>query len=262
MTVDGFTYLGVSRFGWSVSLRELQDALDEAEVGAAVACPCQPFDHDLERANEELAEAVRAAPSRLVGLARIDPLRGDVALEQLRRASAELGLRGLFLHPWEDSFELNSPAVNALVAVAASLGAPVMVACGYPWVAEAAQLSRLAENFPEVTFLATNGAQINISGLGQVDAENLVDRCENVILVSNGVYRDDFLDRLVRKHGGSRLVFGSSFPLMDLVYERRRIEWSRLPDDARGQVLGGTLRALYGLDTASIETPADQGDAR
>lgn len=246
MIIDGLAYVGESRLGPSLSIERLTASMNEAGVEGAVVCAAQPHDHRYDLANRALGQAITGA-NQFIGLARIDPLQGATALMEAERAVSDLGLRGLFLHPWEDSFSLALPEVRKVVAVAAREDLPVVIAAGYPWVAEANQIGALAREFPEVPVLATNGAQINISGLGQMDAANLVDGCPNVLLMTNGVYRDDFLQRVVAEHGAGRLVFGSGFPTMNMEYELRRVQWSAVPDDARPLILGETISRLYGF---------------
>jgi predicted TIM-barrel fold metal-dependent hydrolase len=122
----------------------------------------------------------------------------------------------------------------------------VLVATGYPWCSEPLQVGELARRFPTVSFLATNGGQINISGLGQTDAELALARSPNLLVQTAGVYREDFLEGVAARLGPERLVFASGFPLMDPRLEIRRVQWSHLADDAQARILGGNLLALLG----------------
>jgi uncharacterized protein len=247
LIVDAFTYLGQSRDGWKVDRDELVRALDAESVAAAVLCPPSPVDGAFEAANEVVADAVAREPGRFVGIARVDPLLGAQAAREIERAARSLGLRGVFLHPWEDRCPLDRPEVFGVVECAVELGLPVMVAAGYPWMSEAAQVAELCAAFPAAKMIATNGAQINISGLGQIDAEALVARCPNVVLLTNGVYRDDFLAGVAAHHGAHRLAYGSGYPVMDMRFERRRVTMSTLSEDAQRTVSGTTAASLFGM---------------
>jgi predicted TIM-barrel fold metal-dependent hydrolase len=222
--------------------------MDEAEIDRAIACPVKPRSYNLALANEEVAAAVAAFPNRLVGFARVDPLLGEEACEQLRFAVEQLGLRGLFLHPWEETYRINAPLLDPLITVAAELELVVLVCAGYPWLSEGPQIGDLVRRFPAVRFIATNGAQMNISGFGQVDAELALAQNENLLVETTGVYREDFLEGVAARVGAERLVFASGFPLMDPVLEKRRVEWTHLDEDAKEQILGLTLAGLLGLD--------------
>jgi predicted TIM-barrel fold metal-dependent hydrolase len=219
--------------------------MDAAGIDRAIACPVKPIDYDLGAANQVVAQAVAAAGGRLTGFARVDPLRGDQARRDLAYALEELGLRGVFLHPWEETFRIAGPHVDAVVALAAERGIPVIVAAGYPWLSEALQVSALAHRFPEVTFLATNGLQLNISGLGQVDAELALAEAPNLLIQTAGVYREDFLEGVVRRFGCRRVLFASGYPLLEPRLEVRRVVWAAFSPADAAAVLGGNAERLF-----------------
>jgi predicted TIM-barrel fold metal-dependent hydrolase len=213
-------------------------ALDVAGIDRAIVCPSRARGHGYEVENDRVAAFVGAHPDRLVGFARVDPLTpgADAELERAR----SLGLRGLFLHPWEDAFRITDPAVDRVVD-----GAPVIVAAGYPWVSEGLQVGELARRHPETTFVATNGAQINISGLGQQDAELALESSPNLLIQTSGVYREDFLEGVVSRFGAGRLLYASAFPRFDPRLELLRVRWApNLRDQDQAAILGGNAARL------------------
>ncbi|HZT84708.1 MAG TPA: amidohydrolase family protein [Gaiellaceae bacterium] len=220
-------------------------AMDAAGIERAIACPVKPYDYDLRAANEIVAEAVAATGGRLTGVARVDPLRGDAARRDLAYALDELGLRGLFLHPWEETYRIADRVVDRVVEPAGERGLPVIVAAGYPLLSEALQVSALARRFPEVTFIATNGLQLNISGLGQIDAELALAEADNLLLQTAGVYREDFLEGVVRRFGAERMLFASSYPLLDPRLEIKRVEWASFADADRVLLLGANAERVF-----------------
>lgn len=221
--------------------------LDEVGVDRAIVCPVKPRGYELGAANDAVAEAVALGDGRLTGVARVDPLLGDEACAELERALGRLGLRGLFLHPWEETFRIADPCVVPIVETARRHSVPVIVAAGYPWLSEALQVGALAVRFPDVTFVATNGLQLNISGLGQVDAELALAEAKNLLVQTAGVYREDFLEGVVRRFGAERLVYASNYPLLDPRLEVRRVQWAAFGDAEQAAVLGGNAARVFGL---------------
>jgi len=220
-------------------------ALDGAGIDRAVVCPPRARGHGYDVENDRVAALVASHPERLVGFARVDPLAPGAAAEAERARG--LGLAGLFLHPWEDAFRVADPAVDAVLDER-----PVVVATGYPWVSEGLQVAELARRHPETTFVATNGAQINISGLGQDDAFLALESCPNLLVQTSGVYREDFLEGVVARFGPERLLYASAFPRFDPRLELLRVRWAPgLGEAERAAILGGNAAALLGLSGAA-----------
>ena len=246
MIVDSFALLGQSLFGHSASVGQLLEVMDEAGIERAVVCPARPPGYHLGPANGALAEAI-AGEERLLGFARVDPNLGAEAAVEAERALEELGLAGLFLHPWEETFRISAPFVDATVAAARDAGVPVLVAAGYPWLSEGLQVGELAARFPDVPFIATNGGQLNISGLGQTDIELAMERCSNLYLQTAGVYREDFLENVVARFGPDRLLFSSGFPIFDPRLEVQRPRSMHVEAATQHAVLGANAARLLGL---------------
>ena len=247
-TIDAFCFLGQSLFGYGQSVDELLARMADADIQQAVVCPVRPRGYHLGAANDFIAEAVAGEP-RFVGLARVDPNLEADALAELERAVVTLRLRGLFLHPWEETFRINGPRVDPLLARCSDLDVPVVIASGYPWLSEAAQVGDLARRFPSVTIVMTHGGQINISGLGQADAIETLRRHPNVCMETSGVYRQDFLQDVATDIGPQRVLFGSNSPLMDARLEVARARWADLPERSKALILSGNAQRIFKLSS-------------
>jgi uncharacterized protein len=249
-TLDCFTFVGQSLFGYGQAAGVLLGRMDAADIQQAIVCPVKPRGYHLAAANDLVAEIV-GRESRLAGLVRVDPNLQSDALAELNRGIEGLGLRGLFLHPWEETFRVNDPRVDPLLARCSELDVPVLIASGYPWLSEAAQVGDLARRFPAVTIVMTHGGQINISGLGQADALETLRRRPNVSMETSGIYRQDFLLDVASEIGAERVLFGSNSPLMDARLEVARVRWADMPELARAQILGGNARRIFKLDSSA-----------
>ncbi|WP_242895195.1 amidohydrolase family protein [Actinomadura litoris] len=90
--------------------------------------------------NDGIAEMVRDAPGRFVGLATLPLGDTGLALEELERAVRELGLRGVEIGTNVAGRELDDPAFQPVFEAVAELDVPVFV---HPWdVRTAARLTR------------------------------------------------------------------------------------------------------------------------
>jgi predicted TIM-barrel fold metal-dependent hydrolase len=220
--------------------------MDEHGISRAVLSPLKPIDYHLGPENDHVAAAVAAYPDRFVGFARADPWHGQAALAEAERAF-DLGLVGLFLHPFEEQFAANDEQVFPLMELLRNRDLPLLLAGGYPGFSHPSQIGDLARQFPEVTIVATHGGQINISGLLLADAGRMLRANSNVIMETSGIYREDFIEDTVQELGPERVVFGSNAPYMDLGFETLRVRLAHLTDAQKELVGHGNLKRILRL---------------
>jgi aminocarboxymuconate-semialdehyde decarboxylase len=77
--------------------------------------------------NDEVAEMVRARPTRIAGLATVPMQDTDLAVAELSRAVGELGLRGVMIDDHVNGQTYDEPRFDAFWAAAAELGALIFV---------------------------------------------------------------------------------------------------------------------------------------
>jgi predicted TIM-barrel fold metal-dependent hydrolase len=245
--VDALVYAGESLYGDGRTLAELLAEAYGAGLDYLVAAPAKPRDYDLAAASERLADECSESSDRAVCLARLDPWQ-DGAPDRLARLLEHPAVRGLLLHPWEETFPANHERALALAVQAAAYGRPVIVEAGHPLVAEALSLADLARRV-EGTVVMTRGGQVNMAGLAQQSADLALDAAPNLCALSAGMYRQDWLEGCVRLYGAERLLYGSCAPVFDIGYEAERVRRAHMADDERAAVIGGNAVALFGLST-------------
>jgi predicted TIM-barrel fold metal-dependent hydrolase len=246
MIVDGLVYLGTSHFGSELDAASAIAGMDRVATDVAIAVPVHPAGGQFGPINDAVIAAADDSGARLIPLARVDPWDGESAVAELRRAVAA-GARGLFLHPSEEHFRINDIRVRPIVECAAELGVPVTVSAGFHLFAEGLQLGYAAAWTPDNPFVLTNGGQFNISGLGQFDAE-LALLNPNVHVQTSGIYREDFLERVVATFGPDRLIFATAAPMFAMSYERKRVELAHFSDAERHLILGGNSARIFGIE--------------
>jgi hypothetical protein len=242
--VDALVYAGSGLYGGRTASELLKEARI-AGLDCLVAAPAKPVDYDLAAASERLAGECAASGGRMVCLARLDPWRSDAA-ERLAALLSHSAVRGLLLHPWEETFPANSPRAVALAARAAALGYPVVVEAGHPLLAEALSLADLARQI-DGEVVMTRGGQVNLAGLAQQSADLALAAAPNLRALSAGMYRQDWLERCVEQFGSERLLHGSCAPVFDLGYELERVRRATMSEGERAAVMGGNAAALFGL---------------
>lgn len=218
--------------------------MDQCGVERAVVIAARPPTYHLGPANAAVLQHASRSRRRLVPLVRIDPWQGDAAIAAAR-SLLEKGARALYLNPWEESFAINSEVVWPTAALAERADCPVFVSMGHPWVAHSTQLGDLAKRFGRVRFIASHGASLDISGRGLHDALRLLISCPNVSIDTSGVYRMDFLARVLRDFGARRVLFGSGAPYFDMRFELERARAATPDNESREAVLSDNAQTLF-----------------
>ena len=243
MRIDALTVIGPDLFRPTPDLAQTIDESAACGIDGIIAAPGRPRDYHLAPANDALAAAAVDRHEIVARLARIDPNQGAEAVAELRRCVTELGCRGAFLHPAEECFAART-AVD-VVGAAAALGLPVVIASGLYALSEPLQVLQLAEKVPDATIIMTTGGQINISGLSMTDAWTALSRHPNLCVMTNGEYRQDFIERLANDLDPMRVLFATFAPTFDRGYESKRIASARLSPHVRRQVESENARRLF-----------------
>jgi hypothetical protein len=142
--------------GEAFDARQFLAFLDGAGIEAAVVLSHDGLFDPRPEANDELAAFVRAFPDRLFGFGTASP-RHASAPDELRRCFAELGLRGVKLHPWLQGFSMHEPSLDPMCEVVAEFGGIVLSHDGTPPYATALQIAALARRHPSVPFVLGHG---------------------------------------------------------------------------------------------------------
>jgi predicted TIM-barrel fold metal-dependent hydrolase len=105
--------------------------------------------------------AVRARPDLFMGLARLSPFDGMLAVRELERLVREDGLCGLMVQPQEENLPASDRRYYPLYAKAAELGVPIRVYCSMNYATDRPydlghprHLDQVASDFPETTIIA------------------------------------------------------------------------------------------------------------
>jgi len=143
--------------------------MDEAGVDKAIALTTYPsVAHGEElpkislwRCNEYTAEAQRKYPDRIIGFARVDPLRKD-AIELLVKAITQWGLKGVKIHP---TTPVTDEVVQPVMSKINEMEIPVLIHMGVdpiPFLAKngnPVDLDTLTARFPKLKIIAAHHAR-------------------------------------------------------------------------------------------------------
>jgi hypothetical protein len=121
-------------FRTTVPLRDMEEVARHYEeldiVGVLLAWDAETATGLPPLRNDEVAEVVRRFPRQFIGFASVDPWKGRAAVDEMKRAITELGLRGAKFHPGLQAFQPDDPRFYPLYEEIAQLGVPALFHTG------------------------------------------------------------------------------------------------------------------------------------
>ena len=244
MIVDAHTHLFdqyVTQIG--LSLEEFVGGLRLAGTNKALMFGLeQSFFGPSKPANDAIAKACRQYPEMLFPVCTIHPREGELALKEMERCAAELGMVAMKLHPWLQAFAVAEKGLIPVMKTAAKLEWPVIFHDGTPPYCTPLQISYLAEMVPEALII------LGHSGLSDFPLEALAaaKRNPNIFLCLCGVPLI-WMRRYLAELGSDRLIYGSDYPFggpASLKYYRMKIDKMGLTPAEYESVMGKNLMKL------------------
>jgi len=231
--------------------RLLQD-MNENNIDMALVCAVNGV-----VTNEYLSKVVREHSGRIVGFAWVDnPLDKMKSVEILETAVNELGLRGLKLHPGIQNFSPADPRIYPLIRKAAELQIPIFIHMA-PWPLgtfdnhKPEHIDTLKKNVPDATIMVGHMAWQRF-----MDLLTLVWESGIYIETSNGLnmiadlYGVDFAERLIRRLGVDKVVFGSDWMGSSSRMTKENIDLinkMNLTTGEKEKILGENIRKVLNL---------------
>ncbi|MEJ3658095.1 amidohydrolase family protein [Actinomycetes bacterium KLBMP 9759] len=123
--------------------------MDAVGIRRAVVLSHDGLFHSTPEANDAVAGFVGKHPGRLVGFGTYSPRRPE-ALAEIERSFADLGLRGLKLHPWLQGFSMHERVLDPIMEIVAAHGGILLCHDGTPPYSTAGQIAALARRHPRV----------------------------------------------------------------------------------------------------------------
>jgi predicted TIM-barrel fold metal-dependent hydrolase len=200
--------------------------------------------------NRLTAAAAAAHPERLIGQAVASPHEPELIPAELARAFDDLGLRALKLHPDLASYPITGEGYKPAWQFAAERRCLVLVHTFHgSRFCDPPAFGDLARRYPQVPILLVHsGAQPAAFPGAMAVARDY----PNVYLDLSGSFMTGWwIARLVRELGAERVIFSSDIPFIDLRYGLGRVLFAELTPAEKALVLGGNIRRLLRLATAS-----------
>lgn len=217
-----------------------------------------------EQANDDTAAFVRAYPDKFIGFLTVNP-HDPEALDEMDRATGDLGLKGLKLGPNYQHFDPLGPEAFKVFRRAEELGLPVLLHQGTSPVqfadldyAHPRHLDRVAMAFPKLRMILAH-----MGHPWQVDCFVVIRKHPNLFAdISANFYRPwSYYNALCLAHEWGvmhKLLFGSDFPIatpqetMDALWRVNDViegtKLPRVPEAELAKILYRDSLGLLGLE--------------
>ncbi len=231
-SVTGIAGADVKRF------LELMDAngIDKAWVFTLDGLYFDPVPH-----NDLLRSFCAAAPDRLIPFCTVHP-RYPNAVSELRRCILDLGMRGVKMHPWAQSFSTLDPFMDVIGEEMARLAVPVVFHDGTPPNSSPLQIAYFAMRNPTVPVI------LGHAGLHDLWKEAVLaaERCPNISLIPSGMPPHG-LKQAVQRLPIDRFLYGSDAGFGDPYWQTFQLEKVRsvqLKREDQTLFLGGNAERI------------------
>jgi predicted TIM-barrel fold metal-dependent hydrolase len=226
MRQAGYTHaVSLNLFTRELMREELLAALPPgADRALALAEIDETLAHRLRASNRWACDAARAHPE-ITPFMAVDPgvLSPEANVTHLREL-AQLGARGVKLHPVLQRFSPNDPRMLPVYRACVELGLAVLshsgTARGMTQYAEPLAFAEVARQFPDLTLILAHlggGSWRQTAELARSFSNVYFDCCEIVEWAgAPNAPSDSELTRLIRDVGSHRVMLGSDFPWYDL----------------------------------------------
>lgn len=212
-------------------------------VGVEKLCVNAATFPDMAEGNRQVAAFVRKYPDRVVGIAALYPMTGDM-VEELKRCVFDYGFRGIKLHGQMHQFPyrgLDLREVGGQWERVYELAAEYRLPILYHGVVTEADV----RNFPETTFVMAHG----MCGLKGRSTKERFAAYPN-FYVDTPVTQNTVLEALetVQVMGTDRILWGTDAPLDDFAHRLGVILDLPISEAEKLAIFGGNARRLLGIE--------------
>ena len=199
--------------------KEFDAMMEHAElVGMdtmVVSCPIVTNGHEsaenMRHHNNIVADAIRRYPGRVRGLAFVDPVHQQKALDEIDRCVNEFGMVGIKMY---HQYRMDDPVQFPIIEKCIKLDIPILMHAGkltyqpesQPRISHGEYFAHVAKRYPEANFIMAH-----ITGGGDWHWQlKGMEKYPNVVLdISGSVIDSPVIEECVARIGADRILYGT-----------------------------------------------------
>jgi predicted TIM-barrel fold metal-dependent hydrolase len=218
--------------------------------------------------NEFVAQAMADDPDVFIGFASVDPWAGKKAVDRVKHAMEELGLKGFKFHPGTQAFYPNEKQFYPIYEAIAQYNVPMLFHTGTTGIGAGLPggggiklggcrpipyMDDVAADFPETPMILAHP-----SWPWQDESLAMAVHKPNVYIDLSGWSPKYFSPGLI-KYANSRIpdkvLFGTDYPLITVERWLRDFEQAPFKDEVRSKILFENANRLLGLNLERTPAP-------
>jgi uncharacterized protein len=220
-------------------------AMDAFGIDAAIIAAHAGISADYRFGNDQVMDAARLYPSRVLGYCCINPAFPSEATDELQRCFDNPAFRGIKLHPeLHDNYPLYGPGYGPMWDFAAERQIPVLIH-SYFGGDSLFTFGRMADTHPKVPIILGHaGLDFGLDGVISfaIDHPNVwLDLC-------GALSWEGVVESLVEALGARRLLFGTDLPFINGASQMGCLVYARLPAADIEAILGRNAFGLFKLE--------------
>ncbi len=236
MILDAHVHLGPSG-EWLPYLDPERDAetvlaaMDDADVDKAIIFSNPVVGDRYPEMNDIILEAVEEYPDRFIGFGRVDPRRGNEAIEELKRCD-DMGLVGIKLHPFVETYRPDHPNFEKLFDAIHERDMIILTHTGQGF-ASAGLMKKVLEDREDMKVILGHLNEGCISAAEKYD---------NVYVDTSGtrVYMLEYACSEIP----DKILFGSDHPYLNYKVQKTVVEAADISDSRKDKIFSDNLKGL------------------
>ena len=217
-----------------VSIEDVLRKMDEHNVEKSIVFPNPHVGDKYPALNDLMAKAQKEHSSRIIGFGRVDPRRGEEAIEELDRIH-EMELPGVKLHPYVECFRPDHPFFEDFFGKINELQLTMLIHTGTMF-SSPGHLKHVLKKYPELRLI-----------LG-----HLQEGCISLMRNFENVYSDTSGSRVyLLEHAAEscedKILFGSDYPYLNHRVQMEVVKAAEISEEVKNKIFTGNFKELFSL---------------
>ncbi len=235
--IDAHSHVGSWTHFTPISLDERIGVMNHLGIAVALISSMRAVAGDIVAGNNEVLEAMRRYPGRLLGYVHVSANYPELIETELARCCADPGVCGIKVY--QNGIPYSDPSFTPAWEYASAHALPVLA---HTWAGNLTGLDAVAAAHPSVPFLVGHAG----SALSYTACIGAAKRVPNLYL--DLTYSRDhpgMIELFVAQLGAERIIWGSDEPVFAMTHQMAKVLSARISAEEKETILARTAMKLF-----------------